>query len=182
MAHVRDLRGSRRDLALVFAEGQKTAHEAAKAMGRPTGSIYGVVRRMHADGLLVADSDPDPPTRGTQYRLSPEASDVLRDSLGERAGVGQLLRGQRLLIVERKQDRVRAASVLATSASAGIIAWGAELSSGWLIVIDADVDPFRIQRLCMAFERAGCRCREGPVDAVLAGSLLRERATTLTSP
>jgi hypothetical protein len=179
MAQVRDFRGSRRDLAIVFGDGWKTAHEAAEAMGRATGSIYGVLRRMHADGLLIADSDPDPPTRGTQYRLSDEAKEALSEALYEESGVGQLIQNQRLLIVERKKSRLAATKVLTDSESAGLIVWGAELPNGWLLAMDLDVDSFRVQVLSAAFEREGCRCYEAPVDAVLPGSLLRKRAATV---
>ena len=151
------------------------------ALGRPTGSIFGVLRRMHADGLLISDCDPEPPTRGTQYRLSENATEMLADALSEQNGVGHLTLGQRLLMVERKKSRLAATQVLTESSSAGIIAWAAELPSGWLLVISADADPFRVQSLCTEFERAGCRCQDAPVDAVLAGPLLRERAATLTS-
>jgi hypothetical protein len=179
MASVRDLRGSRRDLALVLADEWKTAHEIGNALGRPTGSIFGVIRRMHADGLLLADSDPDPPTRGTQYRLSESATQLLAEALSEPNVIGQLAPKQRLLLIERRKSRLAAIEVLAGSTSAGVIAWGAELPGGWLLAIDADVDPFRVQRLSTAFERAGCRCREAPVDTVLSGTLLRRRAATL---
>jgi hypothetical protein len=179
MAKARALKGSRRDLALVFGDGWKTAHEAATAMGRPTGSIFGVLRRMHAEGLLVADTDPDPATRGTQYRLSDAAAGLLMDALADESGVGRVAPGQRLLTVDRHGARIDAAKVLTEGASAGIIAWAAELPAGWLLVVDAEVDPFRVQALCAAFEHAGCRCEQAPVDDVVAGPLLRERAATL---
>ncbi len=181
MAHVRDLRGSRRELAIAFGDGWKTAHEAANAMGRPTGSIFGVLRRMHAEGLLIADSDPHPPTRGTQYRLSDDATEALHVSLSEESGVGQLAAGQRLLVVERKKARLAATRILTESESTGLIAWGAELPSGWLLAMDPDADSFRVQVLAGAFERAGCRCYEAPVDAVLPGSQLRKRAARITA-
>jgi hypothetical protein len=180
MAQVRDLRGSRRDLAIVFGDGWKTAHEAAEAVGRPTGSIFGVLRRMHAEGLLISDADPDPPTRGTQYRLSDDTSEALSEALLEESGVGQLIEGQRLLVVERKKSRLAAIEVLTESVSAGLIVWGAELPSGWLLAMDLDADSFRVQTLAVAFERAGCRCYEAPVDAIVPGSLLRKRATTVS--
>jgi hypothetical protein len=179
MTQTKDLRGSRRELAVVFGDAWKTPHEVAIALGRPTGSIFGVLRRMHADGLLVSDCDPETPTRGTQYRLSDVASEMLADAPAQVAGVGRLAAGQRLMIVERRKARRPPARVLMDSSTAGLIAWAAEMPDGWVLVMTADADPFRIQRLAVALEKAGCRCREAPVDSVLDGPLLRERASTL---
>jgi hypothetical protein len=179
MAQTRDLRGSRRELAVVFGDSWKTAHEAASALGRPTGSIFGVLRRMHADGLLVSDSEPDPPTRGTQYRLSENATEMLAEVLAEESGVGILEPGQRVLSIHRTKGLRRPAMVLSESHAAGLITWGAELPDGWLLVMSEDVDPFRVQRLLTGLERAGCVCRQAPVDAVLAGQPLRDRAEQL---
>lgn len=134
---------------------------------------------MHSDGLLIADSDPDPPTRGTQYRLSDDAKEALSDSLNETGGVGILAKNQRILVIERKKSRVAATKVLTESESAGLILWGAELPNGWLLVIDPDADVFRVQVLSAAFERTGCRCYEARVDDVLSGAMLRRRAGTI---
>ena len=179
VAKSRDLRGSRRELALVFGDSWKTAHEAASALGRPTGSIFGVLRRMHADGLLISDSDPDPPTRGTQYRLSDNATEMLANVLSEESGVGVLERGQRVLLVQRTKGLRRPAKVMSDSRAAGLVVWGAELPEGWLLVMSDDVDPFRAQRLVADLERVGCVCRQAPVDAILPGQSLRERAEQL---
>lgn len=174
----RDLRGSRRDLALVFSRGKRTAHEAAKELGRPTGSIFGVIRRMHAEGLLIADSDPDPPTRGTSYHLAEDALALLDQNLAPTDEVGRLGEGQRVVFVERKKNLATASEVLAARVSTGLISWGAELPGGWLLVMVADADPFQVSRLVAAFERAGCRCRDAPVDALASGPQLRQRAAT----
>ncbi len=176
MAHARELTGSRRDLAFVLSDGWRTANEAAKELGRPTGSIFGVLRRMHAEGLLEADTDPEEPTRGTQYRLRPSHHDVLRESLDERAELGRVAEGQRLLFVERRKGRARASAVLSSSVAAGVIAWGAEMPTGWLLALVPDASSFRVSQLVVAFEGAGCRCHEAPVDALASGQLLRERA------
>lgn len=134
---------------------------------------------MHSDGLLISDCDPDPPTRGTQYHLTDLATELLGAEPYDEDGVGHLRRGQRLLIVERREGRRRATQVLTEGSSAGIIAWGAETPSGWVLAIAGNVDPFRVQDLSTDFEDAGCRCQEGSIDAVVPGSLLRERAKKL---
>ena len=169
-----ELRGSRRDLALVFSEGWKTANEAGREMGRPTGSIFGVLRRMHADGLLEADSEE--PTRGTQYRLTDHGRNLLREAPDSEGVVGRLAVGQRMLLVERRKSLGASSEVLAGTASAALIAWGAELPNGWLLALVPGVDPHQVRKLQRAFEGAGCRCVEAPIDAVVPGRLLRERA------
>ncbi len=179
MSEARQLKGSRRELVIAFGDDWKTAHEIAVSLGRATGSIFGVLRRMHSDGLLISDCEPDKPTRGTQYHVTESATELLGAEPYDEDGVGHLKRGQRLLIVERRKGRRRATRVLTESSSAGVIAWGAETPSGWLLVIAGDVDPFRVQDLSTAFEAAGCRCQEAPVDAVAPGSLLRGRARNL---
>jgi len=176
VAQTRKLRGSRRELAVIFSDGWKTANEAARAIGRPTGSIFGVLRRMHAEGLLESDSETDPPTRGTQYRLSETATVLLAEALADESGVGVLEPGQRVLLVSYRKGFRRAAAVIASSDAAGLIAWGAELSDGWLLVLSEEVDTFRAQRLLASLEAAGCKCSHSPVDAVLAGAPLRERS------
>jgi hypothetical protein len=95
--------------------------------------------------------------------------------------VGQLVQGQRLLIVQRREDRLGPSKVFTESSNAGIVAWAAEMPNGWLLVINADVESFRAKALSVAFEKAGCRCYEDCVDAVVAGSLQRARAETLVS-
>src|SRR4051812_28493782 len=102
MTSRRDLRGSRRELAMVFADGPKTAHEASKQLGKPTGSIFGVLKRMHADGLLVGDTDE--PTRGTQYTLADSGRELLRDAASHEHALGVLADGQQLLLVDRPND------------------------------------------------------------------------------
>ena len=59
----RDFQGSRLALALIFGGRRLTLYEVAKALGKPSGSVQGLLRRMVADGLVLADSDP--PVRGT---------------------------------------------------------------------------------------------------------------------
>ncbi len=181
MAYVRDLKGSRRDLAVVLSDDWRTAHEAAEAMGRPTGSIFGVLRRMHADALLKADTDPEPPTRGTQYRLSDVGQEALRQALAEEGQVGQLTEGRRVLFIELRKNLASAAKVLGDRMNAGLIDWGAELPTGWLLTLVEGADPHRVRLLRTALEQAGCRCRDIHIDALVTGSLLRKRAERLTN-
>lgn len=181
MPPLRNLKGSRRDLAIAIGESEKTAREVARSLGRPTGSIFGVLRRMHEDGLLKADTDPDPPTRGTSYRLTKVGAELLAKALSHESGIGQLVQGQRLLAVRRGDDFLAPSKVLRQSESVGMIAWAAEMPNGWLLVMAGEVDSFRAMTLRVAFEKAGCRCYEDRIDAVIGGTLQRERAETLAS-
>src|SRR4051794_2247460 len=154
MTAARDLRGSRRDLAVVLSGGWKTAHEAANELGRPTGSIFGVLRRMHADGLLKADTDPDPPTRGTQYTLTSDGADALRAAQSESV-VGRLIEGQRLLVIEYRETLDEPSKILAGPIAAGLVDWGAEVASGWLLALAEQVEHHRVRSLIRELERAG---------------------------
>lgn len=172
------LRGSRRELALVFADGPRTAHEAGKALGKQTGSFFGVLRRMHAEGLLVADTET--PTRGTQYTLAPEVQAALTVHSDGAAAIGVVAPRQQLLLVDQPSDPIAAQRVLARHSIAGSVAWAAEVGGGWLLAIADDVsDAYQLQRLEMALAHAGMQCRQVHVTGVVAGAELRERASWL---
>lgn len=172
------LRGSRRELALALSDGPRTAHEVAKTVGKPTGSLFGVLRRMHVEGLLLADTDP--PTRGTEYTLAPAAREALREPAHAAATVGLLRRGQQLLIVEQPADQLAAQRVLSLTSLAGSVAWAAEVGGGWLLAIESEVSgSYPLQRLEAALSVAGISCRQVHVTGVLAGDELRDRASWL---
>jgi DNA-binding PadR family transcriptional regulator len=180
MTPARDLKGSRRDLAIVFSEGQRTAHEAAKQLGRPTGSIFGVLQRMHAEGILAADSDPGPPTRGTQYALSAMGQDLLRAALPDESdAIGRIEPGQRMLVVRRLGRLTEASEVLAGAKGNGLVDWGSELPDGWLLTLVENADRHRLDVFVTALERARCECRELTVDTLYTGTRLRDRARSL---
>jgi DNA-binding PadR family transcriptional regulator len=179
MAQARDLKGSRRDIAVALSDDWRTANEVAKMLGKQTGSIFGVLRRMHADGLLTADSDPDPPTRGTQYRLTALGLEALREALADAGYVGQLAEGGRLLFVERRKGLLPASEVLASKVGAGLVEWAAELPSGWLLALVDGADAHRVHLLQGELEQAGCRWHDLHVDALVTGAMLRQRAESL---
>lgn len=178
MPSPRDFRGSRRELVLAFSDGSKTAHEAGRALGRPTGSIFGVLKRMHAEGLLVADTDP--PSRGTRYELAPGVREALRDAEAEASAVGTLERGQRLLLVDHPSDPIAAQRALSRESLAGSVAWAAEVGGGWLLALAPEVSSsYPLQRLEAALSQAGAACRQVHVTDLLDGDELRDRACWL---
>lgn len=181
MSVVRDVKGTRRELLLVLSDGrQRTARELARERGVQTGSIFGTLRRMHADGWVRADSDPDPPTRGTQYWITPMGRALLEAALAEDEPVGQLERDQEVLIVEQKGGRTMDfENVLSDVKVSGRIAWAATLGWGWLLVFEPGVAEFQVTRLTVALERVGFRCRHAQPRTLLSGSALREQAETL---
>lgn len=171
----RDFRGSRRELVLAFSDGSKTAHEAGRALGKPTGSIFGVLKRMHAEGLLIADTDP--PGRGTRYELAPGVREALRDAAVRASVTGIVQTGQRLLLVDHPSDPVAAHRALSRESLAGSVAWAAEVGGGWLLALAPDVSSsYPLQRLEAALSQAGAACRQVHVDDILGGDELRDRA------
>lgn len=178
MAAQIDLRGSRRELALVLADGPRTAHEVSKTLGKPTGSFYGVLKRMHAEGLVLADTDK--PTRGTQYTLAPDAHEALRDKDEERPGVGILHTGQQLLLVEQPDDPIAIHRILSRPSISASVAWAAEVGGGWLLALSPELSgSYPLQRLELALAHAGIACRQIHVTGLLRGEELRDRASWL---
>jgi DNA-binding MarR family transcriptional regulator len=104
-------------IGLALRAGPLTAQEIAKTLGRPTGGIFGAVRRMLQEGLLEASADP--PGRGTQYWLTPAAAAALRAALSEREQPGVLRPGQQLLLVEPPVQLADALGVFARDEVAG---------------------------------------------------------------
>src|SRR5947207_2675782 len=177
-----ELKGSRRDLATVLADGRwSTANETARAMGKPTGAIFGLLRRMHGDGLLEADSETL--TRGTQYRLTHSGHVALEEALAEEPIVGQVAPEQWVMVLERT-DGTRLTDfqgVVVRTTLSGAIAWGVDVGWGWLLAFTPGSEPFAVERAAAAFEDAGFRCRFARAMVLLSGNQFRSRAATLTA-
>lgn len=150
-------------------------------MGTETGSIFGLIKRMHAEGILEADSGPDPPTRGTQYRLTHEARvalETLDRALGsEEEAIGRLMDGQRLLIA-RGEALAEVEEILRDPSLSSAISWASWLGASWLIAMDPDSDGHPWRRLATVLERAGFSCERGRVDELQPASRLRQQAAS----
>jgi DNA-binding MarR family transcriptional regulator len=174
-----DFRGRRLDLALVFRE-KRTAREAARELGTQTGSVYGLIKRMHAEGMLEADSDPAPPTRGTQYCLTDDARFALAQALEstqvEREDAGRLTEGQHVLIASGA-GVMAVQRVVADPALSAAVAWDAWLGASWLFAMNPESSFLTLKKLAAALERAGCDCQLGQVDGLEAGGQMREQAS-----
>jgi|SRR5215211_42607 len=170
------LSGRRREIAALLTERDMTLYELAKAMGKPSGSIYRLVHRMVADEILMAD--PYPPTRGTLFSLNPLHGELLREGLGGETGTGTLFPNQRLVLVEG----IGVASlydVFARMSSAASIAWVAEVGGIALLALFPDTSKVQADRLAIALERAGGTVRSGYVGEVLAGDAVRRAGATM---
>lgn len=170
--------GIRVQIGLALRAGPLTAQEIAKALGRPTGAIFGSVRRMTQEGLLVPDADP--PGRGTRYQLTPAAEAALRAALSEREQPGTLQAGQQLLLVEPPALLADALEVFAREEVAGSVDWAAEISGGWLLALSPDLDDsVALMALRVALEDQQIRSRPLTLERLLPGSELRSRAEWL---
>lgn len=173
--------GRRLDLAVIFRKA-RTAKEAAHALGVETGSVFGLIRRMTAEGIIEPIGVGEP-TRGTEYILTENGAHALELDLERKRdpedGAGTVAKGQDVIIVRGG----RLADVQAVFADPGlslVIAWAATLGADWLLALSANADQFAAQRLVVALEKkAGCGCERGTVDSKLSGSRLRERAVDL---
>jgi hypothetical protein len=178
MFSARDFRGSRRDLALVFSEKPRTIYEAAKALGRPTGSIYRLVQRMADANLLLADSDP--PVRGTMYRLNPEARAALDEAAAGAHATGLLMQGQKLLVVRGGPGRLALQQLLLRPTVAGALAWAATVDGGgMLLALAPDAASLQRDKLAVALEQADFKYREIDVGEIFAAGDVRARAQAL---
>jgi DNA-binding MarR family transcriptional regulator len=175
MATVKDFRGSRLALAETLLEGSKSASEIARALDKRTGSIFGVLRRMVAEGLLLADTGQ--PERGTNYALTREARETVEEIQREVPQPGLITPGQRLIFVEAPAGLTAAQRILA-GADGELIEWAIETGAGWLLALRSE-DSYPVQRLRMAFESAGAGSREVSAEAVLSGEELATRARWL---
>jgi DNA-binding PadR family transcriptional regulator len=173
-----DFSGRRLDLANAFRY-RATAKQAARELGTETGSVFGLIRRMHDEGIIESDSDPDPPTRGTQYRLSHKARIAL-DELMEQAvdqpdEAGKLTENQRLLIV-RGEAFAELERVLADPGLSANVAWASWVGAGWLVAMIPDCSSHSWRRLATAIEESGNRCELGKVDEPQLGRHWREQS------
>jgi DNA-binding PadR family transcriptional regulator len=186
MASARELKGTRREVLLVLGDGRWwTTQEIAHARGVKVASIYGTVQRMHAEGWIEADTDPDPPTRGTQYRIADTGRRLLDVALAEEQPVGQVSDGQWLLLVEEHgfDDRRTLAfhQIMEDARLSGSLAWGAPLGWGWLLAFEPGVGKFQRDDLAIELGRAGFHCREAQPEVLYTGAGLREQAVAHTT-
>jgi len=176
MLSSRDFRGTRLAVSLALLQGAMAASQLARHLGKPTGSIFGVLRRMVADGILEIDTDA--PTRGTLYSLTPAAREILREVEREPDAIGRIERDQKLLLVESPAAMTTAQEVLAEGRASNLIVWAAETNGGWLLSLDTD-SSYPVYQLRMALETAGAPSRELSVGDVLSGAELQERGAWL---
>ena len=177
-----NFKGRRLDLALVFREA-RTAKEAARALGVETGSVFGLIQRMTAEGILEPLGLGEP-TRGTEYVLTRDGAHALELELEPRhdpeEGTGTVLDGQEVIIA-RGGPLSRVQSVFADPGLSRTIAWAATLGADWLLALGADADKFATEKLVVALEGAGCTCEYGKVDSMLSGRRLQQRAADLAT-
>lgn len=84
------------EMLLGQADEQLYGLKIAKAIGRPTGSVFPILARLEQFGWVISEWEPgDPATRGPRrrfYRLSPEGLADARSVLAERRPARQSTR------------------------------------------------------------------------------------------
>lgn len=178
MATSPDFTGRRLPLANTFRDWA-TAQEAADNLGTETGSVFGLIKRMHGEGILEADTDPAPPTRGTQYRLTPDAKvaldQVLQQQRKQEPGVLEL--DQRILLISGG-NQTGLDQALSDPALSSELAWIAWVGPSWLIAMAPGSGAHALRRLTAVLEASGFTCQRGLVDDLRDGSSARSQAST----
>ncbi len=149
-------------------------NEAARMLGKSTGSVYGTAHRMLAEGLLVADSDE--PTRGTQYELTEEGRRLLEDPAGTALPAGAVSEGQRFVYVDGILDQVKVQRLLTHRSLLGVLAWAAELDGGLLLMMRPETERNAVQRVATAFNAAGLRSAHRRIGEFIEPRDLRSEA------
>lgn len=164
-------------VARLVADEPLTLYEIGQSLGRKPGSVAGVVHRMAGDGVLLAD--PDPPVRGSQYRLNEAYLEALEEGLAERSPPGQIAEGRRTILAIAPK-RLALYEVLARPAVAGSIDWIAEFDGAGttLIMLAEGADALDADRLAIALESAGVDYRLGAFGKPMPAGVIRRFATT----
>jgi hypothetical protein len=169
---------TRREIAAAVSERPRTLYELSKALGKPPGSIAGLVRRMVDERLL--DAEPDPPVQGTEYRLNAAAESALEEALGADRTPGRLRGGELLLLVEGDADGRLVYDVLSRRGLSASVGWAAMTErGGWLLALAPDGSPVQTERLRVALRRAGLSYAEWRVGHLMAPDEMRRVAAGL---
>jgi hypothetical protein len=165
--------GTRLQIARLLAEDHLTLYEIARAVGKPTGSVSGLVHRMTEEGWLRAD--PDPPIRGSQFSLREEHLERLERELDAVDPEPGVLAAQQQVVLADAHDRRAYYEIMARPAIAGIVAWTADFDGTGtrLIVLREGTDELDLDRLIVAFQDAEISVRAGRLGEPQGGATAR---------
>lgn len=171
-------KGSRLDIALLMGDNWLTQYQIGKLYGKPSGSIGGLLRRMVDDEQLEADS---PPTRGTSYRVHPEAREALAEAAEGAQPPGTLTEHQRLLTIWGGPGRLKAMELLSSTALSGAVAWVARVDSAnaLMVAMNPEAGDDLVDTLVLAFEKVKFEYREGLVSQIKSARELRTGNETI---
>lgn len=180
MPSPQDFQGSRLAIGLALADGWLTLYELATLLGKASGAIQGVLRRMVEAQLVEADSDP--PTRGTQYRVHPDAREALRQAAELAEKPGSLTEHQRLLWISGGPGRSKALALLSSTPVTGSVGWIARTGTedGLIVAMEPSGEDELVDSLVFALEEAGFDCREGLVSQIMSAPEMRQHQKKVT--
>jgi hypothetical protein len=171
--------GLRGKIALATRGKERTLFETSKVLGKRSGDIQRVMRRMKDEGLLNASDDE--PVRGTRYWFNEAIyGNALDEFLESDRPPGQLFSDQRVLLVSPR-DEEDPWQVIARGDLAGDIAWVVEWGGDgdMLIGMEKDAESRAVDQLMLVLRESGLRCRRKFVSEVMGADGVRRRAQSL---
>ncbi|HEY5197941.1 MAG TPA: hypothetical protein VIJ51_13035 [Solirubrobacteraceae bacterium] len=166
-------RGLRRDVALALSgERRRTLYETAKVLGRRSGDIQRLMRQMHDEKLIEADS-PEP-TQGTEYWLSKDGTAALLEEIAEGVIPGVLSEHQQLLLI-KAADAGEFLGLIGRRDLAGIVGWASQLGGNgeWLLALEPRVQQVQAIRFVVSLQKLGFSCTTYRVQNVVDADELR---------
>lgn len=156
----------RRAVGRALLDGPLGESAIVRATAGDPGNTGKLLRRMEAEGLVEIEREGRP----RFWRLAPGQDENLRRALEEGQPVGELSRGQRILLVDLGEaSEATLARALRQRALLGGVVWTAKVEGAraqYLIVLDRDAPALETSAIATSLDAAGIGCTRVLVEEV----------------
>jgi DNA-binding MarR family transcriptional regulator len=156
----------RRAVGRVLLDGPLGESAIVRATAGDPGNTGKLLRRMEAEGWVEIEREGRPRI----WRLAPGQDENLRHALEESQPVGELTRGQRVLLVDLGEASEAAlARALRRRSLLGGVAWTAKVEGAraqYLIVLDRDASALETSVIAASLDAVDIRCTRVLVEEV----------------